>query len=433
MASNFYIWTLNLGKRSACSYYRIEVPMTQLSGMDYANIFEENGEQRKDSNLALMYADIGHFYAAGGEPFLHKFQTLRKINPAIRDGNEIYPPAIIYDIDDNNDFVHPFNTVFAKLGVRGYPDARFLKPGEGLEIWQGTKEDGGKQIAEWVDQETHYEDVTFDVARNLHQMKVRHEVIRQAHGVTVASPTLARYMRDVIGAKNVYVFPNTIVPEHFEKIRAVREDDSIRILWQGGMSHWIDWYPLRDALKTVAQKYPNVKFVIFGEWFNWIHENIPDTMVEHHPWVSYDAYKLKRGLLNVDINLCPLVKNAFNVCKSAIKWYEASLWETPEATLAEKTPPYSEEIVDGENGLLYNSPEEFVQKLSALIEDAALRRRLADSARHWVLENRTPKATIPGLFDFYAETRARQRRDLGKPIIKKPTLEQIKKVGVSLR
>ena len=47
--------------------------------------------------------------------------------------------------------------------------------------------------------------------------------------------------------------------------------------------------------------------------------------------------------------------------------------------------------------------------------------------------NRTPKATIPGLFDFYAETRARQRRELGKPIIKAPTMDQIRKVAVPLR
>jgi hypothetical protein len=429
VASNFYIWALNVLKRSACSYYRTEVPMSQLAAMDLANIYEENGSQRKDSNVALTYADIAHFYAAGGEQFLHKFQSIRRMKPAVRNGSEIYPPAIIYDIDDNNDFVHPFNMVFTKFGVRGYPDARFLKPGEGLEI----VDSGGKQIGAWEDGVSFHDDVTFDIARNLHQMKVRHEIIRTAHGVTVTSQTLARYMRDVVGARDVYVFPNTIIPEHFEKIRAVREDDSVRILWQGGMSHWIDWYPLRDALKTVAQKYPNVKFVIFGEWFNWIHDNIPDSMVEHHPWVGYDAYKLKRGLLNIDINLCPLVKNVFNVCKSAIKWYEGSIWETPEATLAEKTPPYSEEMLDGETGLLYGTPAEFVEKLSLLVEDAALRARVAAGARRWVLENRTPKATIPGLFDFYSEVRARQRRELGKPIIKRPTLEQIKKVGVPLR
>ena len=428
--SNFYVWSMLHGSRSACSYYRIEVPQALLRDMDFTNLYMDNGEVAADeSNMARMYSDIAHFYALTGAGPLHLFKTLKGIQPAMRGDSEIYPPAIIYDIDDNNDFVHPFNMVFVKQGVRGYPDARFLKPGEGLDITDHT----GKVIAQWIDGQTRCNGDVFDIQRNLTDMKLRHQLIREAHGVTVTSPTLAKYMRNVIGAKNVYVFPNTIVPEHFDKIRSVRTDDKIRILWQGGMSHWIDWYPLRDALKTLSQKYKDkITWVIFGEWFNWIHQNIPDDMVEHHQWVEYPAYKLKRGLLNVDINLCPLANNVFNSCKSAIKWYEASIWDQPEATLAAVSPVHAE-IVDGETGILYNTPEEFVEKLSLLIESADLRKKVAEGAKKWVLENRTPKATIPGLFDFYAETRARQRRELGKPIIKAPTMDQIRKVAVPLR
>jgi len=425
VATNFYIWTTNFGERSACSYYRIEVPMLMLDKLGYASIYEDKGLGTKDSSLARAYSDIAHHYALGGEAPLRQMRRLRQMPPGVRQGQELFPPALIYDIDDNNDFVHPFNTSFAHMGVRGYPDARLLKPGEGLEII----DPDGKAIAAWVDGVTKYNDIPFDVARNLFQMKVRHETVRTCHGVTVPSPTLARYMQKVIGHKNVYVFPNTLVPEHYEKVRAVRENpDEIRILWEGGMSHWIDWYPLRDALKIVSAKYPNVKFVIFGEWFNWIHQNIPDNMVEHHPWVAYDAYKLKRGLLNIDINLCPLVNNVFNSCKSGIKWYESVLGAEPECTLAAKTAPYAE-IVDGETGLLYSTPEEFVQKLGALIESTTLRKKLAEGAKKWVLENRTPKATIPGLFDFYAEVRARQKRELGSPVIKRATIEEIKKIA----
>lgn len=424
-----YIWTSNYGQRSACSYYRILVPMLELERLGYAKVFEDKGDSSDASAMALMYADIAHWYSLSGEAVLHKFQSIKRREPAKREGQDIYPPALIYDIDDNNDFVHPFNMTFAFMGVRGYPDARLLKPGEGLDIIDPE----GRQIAAWVDKETTSNTHTFDVARNLHQMKVRHAIIREAHGVTVPSPTLAKYMREVIGAKSVYVFPNTIVPEHYEKIRAVRGNpDEIRILWQGGMSHWIDWYPLRNALKEVSQRYPNIKWVIFGEWFNWIHENIPDSMVEHHPWVEYDAYKLKRGLLNIDINLCPLVANAFNACKSAIKWYESILWEKPEATLAAKSPTYSE-IVDDETGLLYTTPEEFAAQLGVLIENAELRQRLANNAKKWVLANRTPEHTIPGLHDYYSEVRAKQKRDIGAPIIKQATFAEIKQIARPMR
>lgn len=425
MASNFFVWTTNFGTRSACSYYRIEVPMTQLDKFGLAAIYEDKGLGTKESSIARMYSDIAHFYALGGESPLRQMRRLRETPAGARAGHELYPPALIYDIDDNNDFVHPFNTSFAHMGVRGYPDARLLTPGEGLEI----TDPDGKPIAGWVDGVTKYEQIVFDVSRNLYQMKVRHEIIRACHGVTVPSPVLARYMKKVIGHNDVYVFPNTIVPEHYEKVRAVRENpDEIRILWQGGMSHWIDWYPLRDCLKTIAQKYPNVKFVIFGEWFKWIHEAIPDHMVEHHPWVQYDAYKLKRGLLNVDINLCVLANNVFNACKSGIKWYESVVGVEPEATLAAKTAPYSE-IVDGETGLLYSTPEEFVTQLGCLIESASLRKRLAEGAKKWILANRTPEATIPGLFEFYQEIRARQKRDIGAPIIKRATIDEIKKIA----
>jgi glycosyltransferase involved in cell wall biosynthesis len=426
VAADFYVWTTNFAERSACSYYRIEVPMLMLDTLGLASVYEDKGDGSEQSSIARSYSDIAHHYAIGGESPLRQMRRLRMMPPGVREGREIYPPALIYDIDDNNDFVHPFNPSFAHIGVRGYPDARLLEPGEGLEI----TDSNDKLIAGWRDGVTKYNEIVFDVERNLHQMKVRHEIIRTCHGVTVTSPTLARYMKQVIGAKNVYVFPNTIVPEHFEKIRAVREDnDVVRILWQGGMSHWIDWYPLRFALKALSEKYRGkIKWVIFGEWFNWIHENIPDDMVEHHPWVKYDAYKLKRGLLNIDINLCPLVNNVFSACKSAIKWYESVIWEKPEVTLASKSAPYSE-IVDGETGLLYSTPDEFAEKLSILIENAPLRQRLAEGAQKWVLANRTPKATIPGLFDFYADVRARQRRELGNPIIKKATIEEIKKIA----
>lgn len=424
--SNFYLWCQNLGKRSACSYYRIEVPMRQLATLDYAQHYMATSTTR-ESLVAMTHADVAHFYAIGGEKYLHQVETLRRMKSGTRNGTEIYPPTLIYDIDDNNDFVHPFNTTYPHMGVRGYPDARLLKPGEGMEIFDAH----GSKLFEIVDKETHYNGITFDIERNLHQMAVRHRIIRSAHGATVSSPALAKYFKDVIGQPNVYVFPNTVVPEDYENIRAVRTDDSVRILWQGGMSHWVDWYPLRDALKTICQKHPNIKFVIFGEWFKWIHEVIPDSMVEHHPWVEYDAYRLKRGLLNVDINLCPLAKDVFNAGKSAIKWYEASIWEKPEATLASNFGPY-QEIIDGETGLLYDTPEEFVQKLSLLIEDATLRTRLASSARRWVMENRTPQATIPGLFDFYTETRAQHRRELGRPLLATPTLDEIKKVGKTL-
>jgi glycosyltransferase involved in cell wall biosynthesis len=436
VASEFFTWTLNSGKQSACSWYRIMVPFLELRDQGLANVYEDNNEgSAEQSKMALLHSDIGHFYAVQGEEQLHDLRSLKKIKPGRRklpDGTikEIFPPALIWDCDDNSDFVHPFNQVFVHQGVRGYPDARLLKPGEGLEV----KDAKGNTIGGWVDQETEYNGIKFDVERNLKNMMIRHTIMREMHGVTCASPTLAKYVREVVGQKNAYFFPNTISPRHYEKIRAVRTDKRVRVLWQGGMSHLIDWYPLRDALKAVCEKYRDkFTFVCFGEYFDWINEVVPPSMFEYHPWVEYPAYRLKRGLLNVDINLAPLANNVFNSCKSAIKWYESSIFEDqPEATLAQRGPVFSE-IEDGVTGLLFDTPDEFAQKLGLLIEDEQLRLRLHAAAHKWVLDNRTPEKTIPGLFDFYLETRARQCREIGKPLIQPASMEQIMKLTEPLK
>lgn len=435
---DFYVWALNAGRgRHASGYYRLDVPLRGLAKRGDIRLFEDDGSFRPESKAALFHADLALFYGANGEPMLHQMQVLKRLRPAKRQGEELYPPTLIYDIDDNNDFTHPFNQAFCYLGVRDYPGGHLLKPGEDdiffrdSETGEPFRDKDGNEMG-WIDGVTHHNGVVYDIARNLQQMKVRHEIIRTAHGATVCAPSLKRFFTDVIGQKNTYVFPNTIVPEEFEDVEVVRTDPSVRILWQGGMSHWVDWYPLRDSLKVIATKYPNAKFVIFGEWFNWIHEIIPDAQVEHYPWASYESYKMKRSLLNIDINLCPLVANVFNAGKSAIKWYEASVLRKPEATLASNFGPYTE-ITDGETGLHYRTPAEFVEKLSLLIENPALRQTLSVGAKQWVLANRTPGATLPGLMDFYRETRARHRRDLGSPIIHTPTLDEIKAATTPLR
>lgn len=430
MASESYIWSRDHVKHSACSYYRITVPMAELVKQGYSQLYLETHENNlKESAAARLHSDFNHYYSYGGNGILHEIEVTKRMRPAIRNGEPLFPPTTIYDTDDNSDFVSPFNATFTTMGIRGYPDAKLLEPGEGIQI-----HNNGRLVGEWIDRETQRNGVVFDIERNLYDMKIRHQILRACHGVTVASPKLKSYMEQVVGVKSCYFFPNTVVLDDYEKIRATRDDpNSIRILWQGGASHYVDWYPLRGAVKEISEKYPNVKWVIYGQWFDWVHEAIPDHMVEHHPWSPYETYKMKRGLLNVDINLCPLANNAFNICKSAIKWYEASIWEKPEATLAANVSPYKDEMQDGVTGLLYNTPEEFVQKLSLLIEDADLRQRLGENSKKWVLKNRTPEATIPGLMEYYYEVRAKHKRDLGTPIIKTATLEELKKVSQPLR
>jgi glycosyltransferase involved in cell wall biosynthesis len=72
------------------------------------------------------------------------------------------------------------------------------------------------------------------------------------------------------------------------------------------------------------------------------------------------------------------------------------------AVLASPTV-YEASIQEGKTGLLYRSPTEFEEKLRALLDDAALRRRLAAAAYAWVKENRLLCRHYRQRYEWYME------------------------------
>lgn len=389
--------------RFACQYYRLDIPLDEFSKRGLAKTWNDKLDEGYDAAMqGMINTDFSLWWGHEGQVTLDQFKIFRDMKPALdAEGQLKIPPVVIFDVDDNRDYIHPHNTVFCTEGVRAYPAMQLLKPGERV---CSRDEATGKEIPLWIDKETHYGGSVFDIARNLERMRIGHQIKRTVHGMTTTSPHLAKYLKDVVGVEHVHVFPNTIVPSHYQSLELVPKK-GVRILWQGGSSHLVDWWPLRNAMKQVCASNPDVKIVMFGQLEDWVLEYIPREQIEYHPWVDYAAYKLKRGLLQIDINLAPLANNPFNRCKSAIKWYEASIWDKPEATLASRVPPFSDEMTDNKNGLLFSTPEEFVFKLQLLIDKAPLRECLAQEAKRWVRMNRHPDQTIPPLWEYYCGLR----------------------------
>jgi len=404
----FALYAKAMGEPSGCLYYRLLTPAKSLYRLGLGEAFIDFGKQSNDDAIQAMFtADVIVDYALTGPNMESVLNIVGNMKPGWNEDRTemLFPPSVVYDIDDRVDCLHPFNPAFVHLGVRS-PNGEKLKRGDRII----TTFPDGAEIVVWEDGVTRHDNQTFDVEANWRRVEMAFDTARRSDAVTVPSNGLRDFYRDEVGCKDVYVFPNSVIPEDYPKPRLQeRPADEVRILWQGGASHLVDWFPLRDAVRIVAQKYPKVKFVIWGTEFKWVHDNIPPEQLELHPWAPYDAYKPLRTIVDADINLCPLVDNIFNRGKSAIKWYEAAMPHRPEVTLAGAVPPYSEEMVDGETGLLYHDPKEFIDKLSLLIEKPDLRRTLAESAREWVFANRHYTKTVPGLFDFYQHLRAKKR------------------------
>lgn len=405
------------GSVPACQYYRIETPMRSLLTLHGVNAGIHRAHNSDDLLMkAIFSADIAWTYSpAAPKQWLDMLMASKGMQPVKgNDGTVMYPPLFVWDADDNLDFTSPFNQSFSSNGVRNV-DGTLLEPGDVLT----TIDASGKEIELWRDGVTSQNGEKFDIASNLNDMRQRHLFIKNCAGATACSQDLANYYRDALGQKNVHVYHNTIVPEHYAfNVTPLRTDPegTVRIFWQGGQSHLSDWMPLKKAVGHLARKYPNTKWIFFGCKFDFVFDEIPESQREYHDWTHYEAYRLRRTLFNVDINLCPLADTIFNRSKSAIKWYESTVSPNLEATLAQNVGPYKE-IEDGKTGLLFNNEEEFIKKLSLLIEDSSLRLRLGEGAREWVNNNRLPHHTAGPLFEFFTELKARQAAELSPKII----------------
>ena len=90
--------------------------------------------------------------------------------------------------------------------------------------------------------------------------------------------------------------------------------------------------------------------------------------------------EMLRYLSKMDINIAPLEQNnLFNDGKSELKIFEAALAGVP--TIASRIDSYSKCIADGKNGFLAGSREEWIQKLSSLVENEELRIGMGLNAR----------------------------------------------------
>lgn len=302
--------------------------------------------------------------------------------------------AVIFGADDDIENVSPFNPAFVTLGTKSMRGEE-LSPGDVLMHPDG--------YPIWEDGKTYGTSGTFDIAANKWRVELLKGIVCEADGVVVSCNRL-KELYEGYGARRVLVYPNCLKFDQYPDIPVAYPKDEVRILYQGAASHYEDWFPIRDTLVKVLKKYPQAKFIYWGHEFPWITRGMPQAQFEKITWVSYDAFHTRLCSLGHDIAIAPLSATTFALSKTPIKWYESSaIPGHPAVTLAANYGPFAEEMTDGENGLLYNTLDEFEAKLGVLIEDAALRQRLATNAQDWVHENRDVKTSVEPMRQFLKE------------------------------
>lgn len=156
-----------------------------------------------------------------------------------------------------------------------------------------------------------------------------------------------------------------------------RGDDVILGYFSGSLTHNEDFAMISEAVAEVLAKRPNVRLSIVGV------SALPACLAPFEDRVLRNEYVDWQGLpeliATADINLAPIEDTLFNRAKSENKWVDASLVLVP--TVASDVGAFHEMIDDGKTGLLCdNTTESWVNALLRLIDDEALRVRIAKNA-----------------------------------------------------
>jgi len=391
---------------TASWYYRLEVPLHTARdlGLPVRVIIDTNegGLSQDERAQAFCEADLTLLYQPIGDGPINNLRGLQSIIPSRRDGAWKWAPTTIVETDDNLFDISPLNPAFGGLG---HKDMDGNEIPEGHHI--GIMSEGERKVL-FKDGEA-----GFSIARNRQTIASYRRILEMVDAVSCSTDAVAATVLKEVKPRRIKTWPNLVRFSDYEQVSLLKDPKQVNILWQGVASHYEDWFPLREALGSITKRYPQVHWTIWGVQYPWINELMPAHRYTYKPWCSYQEYKLRLAMVGHDISLAPLNDNKFNACRSAIKFYEASVLKQDIPTLAQNTGAYKAEMIDGETGLLFNDPKEFEDKLSLLIENETERKRLGRNAKDWVHEHRDAMKEVPKMVQWWNELR--EERKLEQP------------------
>ena len=151
----------------------------------------------------------------------------------------------------------------------------------------------------------------------------------------------------------------------------------------GTPSHNKDFATITAVLVTLFDRYPEMRLVLAGPLDTESVLNQYADRIERLPFVP--RRELFVNIASLDINLAPLeIGNPFCESKSELKFFEAGIVGVP--TVAAATRTFREAITNGTDGFVATTTEEWIENISALIADLALRARVGAAARETALE-----------------------------------------------
>jgi glycosyltransferase involved in cell wall biosynthesis len=215
-----------------------------------------------------------------------------------------------------------------------------------------------------------------------------------ADAISVSTPVLAKEMAAF--NHNVHVLPN-LINDQLWTSGTRSKNGKITILFGGTPTHAQDATVIEDVLLELCRRHPDrLSFVFMGCVTERLAMLPGARYIEFQP--SYQDYARSLQAEPIDLAVVPLEDIAFNRCKSNIKWLEYSMCGIPGVYSA--IAPYAE-VEQGRTGLLARTATDWLEALDVMIQDAGLRRSLAEEARRDVLARFSLSQKVHKYAEFY--------------------------------
>jgi glycosyltransferase involved in cell wall biosynthesis len=212
-------------------------------------------------------------------------------------------------------------------------------------------------------------------------------ILRISDYVIAGNEYLKQYALKFNG--NVEVIPTSIDTEIY-CIKEKNKNDKINIGWIGSQSTLFYLDQLRNVFTALAKRY-NICLTVIGTG----DYRVDGVETVTRPW------RLEREISDLqcfDIGVAPLNNDDWALGKCGCKVIQYMGVGIP--AVASLVGIHGKIINDGVNGFLADSDEEWIEKLSQLIENEALRQKFGSLGRKTVEERYSVKVNAPKLLEI---------------------------------
>ncbi len=183
--------------------------------------------------------------------------------------------------------------------------------------------------------------------------------------------------------KNVTVIPTTINTNYHKSCnRKTKNSNKITIGWTGTLTTLRQLNTITNALVQIQKKYDTDILIISNEQ--------PEFIEFNYKYLKWNPDTEIQDLCNIDIGIMPLYDTEWEKGKCGLKGLQYMALEIP--AIMSPVGVNSEIIQDGVNGFLASTEDEWIEKLSILIENKELRKKLGKAGRKTVVEKYSVEA-----------------------------------------